>query len=98
MYDFKTENLSKFIYLKREGNTDDLFYFKKAIIKSPVYDPYFTVLNPENKPFESRNGNMLAWAIGTFVFGALIIFFIINQKKVELLLGINPSTSHKRKQ
>ena len=76
-YEFNNASLSQFVYLKRQGNSDDLDEYKKAIELSPLVSFNNTVLIPFNEPFELRNGNKLAWIFGAFGIGAFIWLLMI---------------------
>ncbi|MDD4970668.1 MAG: rhomboid family intramembrane serine protease [Paludibacter sp.] len=81
--EFEYTDLSKFIYLKRQGYSDDLDEYKKAIGRSPLVYASNTVLISVNESFESRNGNKLAWIFGSFGIGCLIWLLMVLIPKLE---------------
>ena len=86
-YEFNNAELSKFVYLKRQGNTEDLDEYIKAIKSSSLVSMTNTVLISVNEPFESRNGNKFAWIFGAFGIGTfiwLIMILIPKFKEKEL--------------
>jgi len=66
--DFNNKKVDQFIYMDREGNTNDCDGYKEAIKKNKKY------ATPDNAPifigvghpFEKRNGNKLAWVFGAY--------------------------------
>jgi rhomboid protease GluP len=57
--DFEMKDVSKFIYLKRLSNSDDIEGYQNAISKNPLIVSSKIILLPVNEPFEARNGNKL---------------------------------------
>ena len=75
--DFEMKDVSKFIYLKRLSNSDDIEGYQNAISKNPLIQSSKIILLPVNEPFEARNGNKLAWIFGSFGIGAFIWLIMI---------------------
>jgi len=95
--EFEYTDLSKFIYLKRQGYTDDLDEYKKAIGLSPLVYSSNTVLISVNECFESRNGNKLAWIFGSFGIGGLIWLLMVLIPKLENIKNTELKTEKYRK-
>ncbi|HEY4287803.1 MAG TPA: rhomboid family intramembrane serine protease [Puia sp.] len=81
---FDTIDLSRFIYLNREGSTDDYKGYKEAIKNNTGFDHNMTnVLVPVNAPFESRNGNKFPWIFASFAIGAVVWLIMILIPKLD---------------
>lgn len=76
--DFDRKNLSNFIYLERIGNSDNGDGYKEALKKCKKFNSEgSTIFVSNNEPFENRNGNTLAWLIGSFLIGTIIWLIMI---------------------
>jgi membrane associated rhomboid family serine protease len=76
---FNDENLESFSYFERAGNNEDRQSIEAAIRKSDLYDSLGpqVVLVGQYEPFQSRNGNKLAWAFGVFGAGSAVWFLML---------------------
>jgi len=74
---FEMKDVSKFIYLKRLSNSDDIEGYQNAISKNPLIVSSKIILLPVNEPFEARNGNKLVFIFGSFGIGAFIWLIMI---------------------
>jgi len=63
---FELKDISRFVYLKRMGISDEIEDYQNAICNSPLIQSSKIVLLPINEPFESRNGNMFSWIFISF--------------------------------
>lgn len=76
--DLIKRDFSKFVYLERLGNSDKRDGLIHAIKKNPQYNSKtLNILIPVNEPFEARNGDKLAWLIGSMIAGSLILLLIL---------------------
>jgi len=84
------KRLDNFIYLERLGSGSTLKSYLKTINAPsyPVLKQPVIILSPIFKPYESRNGNKLPWAIASFFIGSL--FFL-------MLLSLRPFAEHDNK-
>lgn len=76
--DFDRKNLNNFIYLEKVGNSDNGDGYKEALNKCTKFNSEgSTIFVSQNEPFENRNGNTLAWLIGSFIIGTIIWLIMI---------------------
>jgi len=80
---FELKDISKFVYLKRLGNSDEVEDYQNAICNSPLIQSSKIILLPINEPFESRNGNKFDWIYLSFGIGALLWLIMILYPELE---------------
>lgn len=90
---FKDEPLTKFTYLARLSDDDEVANYQAAInSRNDVAEGEQTMLSPVYEPFENRNGNRLLWIfvssiIGLTFYGALLeLFRFKNLRGLEMRL------------
>jgi len=84
--DFNYKSLDDFYYLDRMAYSSDLKNYTAAI-NSDKYSALNTpiiVLSPVYEPFESRNGNKLAWIFGSLSIGSVIFLIILLFKPLRI--------------
>ena len=82
--DLEMRDVSKFSYLKRLGNTDEIEGYQNATGMSSLVHSSKIILLPEFEPFESRNKNNLCWIFISFGVGALLWLIIILSVDLEI--------------
>ncbi|MDB5200668.1 MAG: rhomboid family intrarane serine protease [Ferruginibacter sp.] len=73
-----TTNFERFVYLKKEGNTEDRDQFEKSTVKSELVhykDP--TIFTAINAPFENRNDGKFGWIFKALWIGCLLFFILL---------------------
>jgi len=91
--DFDNKDVNQFVYLEKLGTTSDLPQYLEAIKENRTFTgSSSTILLPINTPFETRNGNKLAWLLGTFVGGIItwIIMILIPTLQNEEIIEEKP--------
>jgi rhomboid protease GluP len=82
--DFDTKNVTLFDYLERLGNTDDRRQYSEAVKDAGGAAGSSTlVLTPVFTPYADRNGNKLAWMLGVFGAGSLVLFVMLVRANVD---------------
>jgi hypothetical protein len=83
---FKHEPLSKFVYLARLPDDDEVANYLAAInSRDDVAMGEQTMLSPVYEPFEKRNGNKLAWIAGSFTIGATLFLLLLQLFRIKNL-------------
>ena len=75
--DFEKRDVSKFAYLKRLGNADEIEGYQNATGKSSLVHSSKIILLPVLEPFELRNQDNLTWLIISVGAGALLWLIMI---------------------
>jgi len=81
--EFNHQDVSNFVYLSRLRYSDKREGFIDAIKNNKFYSINQTVLESVNEPFEARNGNKLAWIIGSAIIGAIVWLSMISIPKIN---------------
>ena len=95
--DFDRKDLTDFVYLERVGNSENGDGYNEALKKCKKLNSTGSSIFISNKePFENKNGNTLAWIIGTFLIGTIVWFIMIlipkfNEKELQRFESGKPS-------
>ncbi|MFC0515743.1 hypothetical protein ACFFGT_16095 [Mucilaginibacter angelicae] len=83
---FEHEPLTKFVYLARLPDDDDVINYLAALnSRDDVAMCEQTMLSPVYEPFEKRNGNKLAWIAGSFTIGAALFLLLLQLFRIRNL-------------
>lgn len=77
--EYENTDLLKFTYLERLRTSNDLRGFETPLKRSALFSERKTnvILVPHHDSFDSRNGDKLAWAFGSFGIGAFVWFLLL---------------------
>ncbi|HMV09400.1 MAG TPA: rhomboid family intramembrane serine protease [Cyclobacteriaceae bacterium] len=81
--DFEKEDVSRFVYLDRIGNSDKKQGLLEAIKKNRQFNGDQIILVPVSEPFEARNGNKLAWIFGSSLVGLSVWLVMLLIPKIN---------------
>lgn len=75
---FDTTDFTKFVYLERLSNTDNLEEFKTAVKKDPfVASDKPVIFVAYHEPFEKRTGETFEWIFISFGFAVVVVLILI---------------------
>jgi len=80
---FDNEDVSKFIYLERAGNSDKKDGLIEAVKQNKFLTGAQTILLPIDEPFEARNENKLPWIFGSSLMGLTVWLIMLLIPKVD---------------
>jgi rhomboid protease GluP len=73
-------------YFERLPNTEDRDGFLKAVATITKHEAgNVVILEPKNEPFESRNGNKLAWIFGSYFIGLTVFLLALTWPRLSKL-------------
>ena len=81
--DFDRKNVSEFVYLDRLRHSDKREGYIEAIKANHNYKPNEIILEAVNEPFEARNGNKLAWILGSSFISSIIWLIMLLIPKID---------------
>ncbi len=81
--DFNEENIHRFVYLNRVGNSGKRDGYLEAMKDSPGYEQDGSVLEGINEPFHARYGKKLEWILALSAAGLVIWLCMTLLPKVD---------------